>query len=169
MMRTDVRTTTLGTSLKTFWRDFPLGSAQRVVVVDATGAYAGIVLVADAYSDAATDLEAKIDDLLRWRDAVLLPQMSAREAAALFDRPRARRWRWWTGRSRATSSAFSPKATRCAATARSWISGAARRPARSMRRAIGRAVMAMRFASGMERVRPAAAAGMKKESGPWMQ
>ncbi|WP_294642325.1 chloride channel protein [uncultured Aureimonas sp.] len=86
MMRTDVRTTTLGTSLKTFWRDFPLGSAQRVVVVDATGAYAGIVLVADAYSDAATDLEAKIDDLLRWRDAVLLPQMSAREAAALFDR-----------------------------------------------------------------------------------
>ncbi len=85
MMRTDVRTTVLGTSLKTFRRDFPLGSAQRVVVVDGTGAYAGIVLVADAYSDAVTDLEAKIDDLLRWPDAVLLPQMSAREAASLFD------------------------------------------------------------------------------------
>jgi chloride channel protein, CIC family len=85
MMRTDVRTATLGTSLKTFRRDFPLGSAQRVVVVDETGAYAGIVLVADAYSDAVTDLEAKIDDLLRWQDAVLLPQMSAREAAGLFD------------------------------------------------------------------------------------
>ncbi|WP_279480734.1 chloride channel protein [Aureimonas sp. SK2] len=85
MMRTDVRTTSLGTSLKTFRRDFPLGSVQRVVVVDGAGAYAGIVLVADAYSDAVTDLEARIDDLLRWQDAVLLPQMSARDAAALFD------------------------------------------------------------------------------------
>ncbi|RIY02582.1 chloride channel protein [Aureimonas flava] len=85
MMRTDVRTATLGTSLKTFRRDFPLGSAQRVVVVDAQDAYAGIVLVSDAYSDTATDPEARIDDLLRWGDAVLLPQMSAREAAGLFD------------------------------------------------------------------------------------
>ncbi|KQT53153.1 chloride channel protein [Aureimonas sp. Leaf454] len=85
MMRTDVRTTTFDTSLKTFRRDFPLGSAQRVVVLDEAGAYAGIVLVADAYSDAITDPEAKVEGLLRWSDAVLLPQMSAREAAALFD------------------------------------------------------------------------------------
>ena len=86
MMRTDVRTTAVDTTLKTFRRDFPLGSAQRVVAVDATGAYAGIVLVPDAYSDAAEGLDATIESLLRFRDTVLLPQMSAREAAALFDK-----------------------------------------------------------------------------------
>jgi CIC family chloride channel protein len=86
MMRRDARTTPLSTTLRTFRRDFPLGSTQRVVVTDEAGAYAGIVLVPDAYSDAIVDLDASIEGLLRFQDAVLLPQMSAREAAALFDR-----------------------------------------------------------------------------------
>lgn len=86
MMRMDVRTATTDTTLRTFRRDFPLGSNQRVVVVDAAGSYAGIVLVPDAYSDAITDLDTAVDGLLRFRDTVLLPQMSAREAATLFDK-----------------------------------------------------------------------------------
>ena len=86
-MRRDVRTTPgLDDAAPTFRRDFPLGSTQRVVVTDEAGPYAGIVLVPDAYSDGIVDLDASIEGLLRFQDAVLLPQMSAREAAALFDR-----------------------------------------------------------------------------------
>lgn len=86
MMRRDVRTAPVSTTLRTFRRDFPLGSTQRVVVTDEAGAYVGIVLVPDAYSDGIVDLDASIEGLLRFQEAVLLPQMSAREAAALFDR-----------------------------------------------------------------------------------
>jgi CIC family chloride channel protein len=86
MMRRDVRTATLDTTLKVFRRDFPLGSAQRVVITDPTGAYAGMVLVPDAYSDTITDLDVGIDGLVRLKDTMLLPQMSAKEAAATFDK-----------------------------------------------------------------------------------
>jgi len=87
MMRRDLRTVPTDTSLKSFRRSFPLGSTQRVIAVDPeTDAYAGIVLVPDAYADGLTDLDAPISTLLRFSDAMLRPAMNAREAMGVFDR-----------------------------------------------------------------------------------
>lgn len=87
MMRRDLRTVATDTSLKSFRRSFPLGSTQRVIAVDPeTDAYAGIVLVPDAYADGLTDLDAPISTLLRFSDAMLRPAMTAREAMGVFDR-----------------------------------------------------------------------------------
>ncbi|WP_152044860.1 chloride channel protein [Aureimonas psammosilenae] len=85
MMRRDLRTASIDTTLKVFRRDFPLGSAQRVVITDRSDAYAGIVLVPDAYGETVTDLDRTVADLLRFADAMLFPQMNAREASRLFD------------------------------------------------------------------------------------
>ena len=51
MMRREVRTVRAETPLQAFRRDFPLGSTQRVVVLDADDSYAGIALVAEAHAD----------------------------------------------------------------------------------------------------------------------
>lgn len=86
MMRRDLRTVPTDTSLKSFRRAFPLGSAQRVVAVDpASDAYAGLVLVPDAYADGLTDLDAPVSTLLRFTDATLRPSMNAREAMGVFE------------------------------------------------------------------------------------
>ncbi|MBN9000397.1 MAG: chloride channel protein [Rhizobiales bacterium] len=85
MMRTDVRTVLATLRLDAFRSAFPLGSTQRVVVVDPAGTYFGIVVVADAHGTQPDD-EATVADICRYRDAVLLPQMGAREAATAFDR-----------------------------------------------------------------------------------
>ncbi|MBB5696105.1 chloride channel protein [Muricoccus pecuniae] len=83
MMRRDVRTVRADTRLTAFRRDFPLGSTERVIVLDEAGLYAGMVLVADAH---AAELEAEtVAALLRQRDRALLPAMNAREAMAVFD------------------------------------------------------------------------------------
>jgi len=50
LMRRDVRTVRTDTRISAFRRDFPLGSAERVVAVDAADRYAGIVQVAEAHS-----------------------------------------------------------------------------------------------------------------------
>lgn len=89
MMRPDVKTVPVGTTIEAFREAYPLGSTERVVAVDGTGRYAGIILVADAYArrvgspDAA---ELKIDSLLKFSDCVLLPWQSAEQAAAWFER-----------------------------------------------------------------------------------
>ncbi|MFE1601770.1 chloride channel protein [Methylobacterium sp. ID0610] len=88
MMRRDVRTVRADTTLATFRRSFPLGSASQVVAVDEVGLYAGIVLVPEAHA-APIDEQAgatRVADILRCRGDMLLPQMNAKEAAALFDR-----------------------------------------------------------------------------------
>ncbi|ALN74748.1 chloride channel protein [Aureimonas sp. AU20] len=86
MMRRDLRTVPTDLSLKSFRRSFPLGSQQRVVAVDpASDAYAGLVLVPDAYADGLTDLDTEVSTLLRFTDATLRPSMNAREAMALFE------------------------------------------------------------------------------------
>src|SRR5271165_1447434 len=50
MMRREVRTVRTDTSLAKFKRDFPLGSTQRVVVIDERDRYAGMVLVPEAHA-----------------------------------------------------------------------------------------------------------------------
>jgi len=83
MMRREVRTVRADTPLAAFRRDFPLSSATRVVVVDESGRYAGIAQVAEAHSQ---DTEAeKIGEILHDRNDVLLPQMTIKEAVAMFE------------------------------------------------------------------------------------
>ncbi|MFC0389013.1 chloride channel protein [Muricoccus vinaceus] len=83
MMRRDLRTVPAGTQLATFRRNFPLGSAERVIAVDEAGRYAGIVLVAEAHAAPAETETAGA--LLHHREAALLPSMNAKEAMAAFD------------------------------------------------------------------------------------
>lgn len=88
MMRRDVKTVRSGITIEAFRAAYPLGSTERVVVVDDTGAYAGIVLVADAYArrvGAPDAAEQAIDALLRFTDCVLMPWQSAEKAATLFE------------------------------------------------------------------------------------
>src|SRR3954465_8688740 len=51
LMRRNLRTICTDTSLSVFRREFPLGSAQRVVAVDESGRYAGLVPVPEAHFD----------------------------------------------------------------------------------------------------------------------
>lgn len=88
MMRRDVRTVRSDTSVAVLRRDFPLGSTQRVVIVDHADRYAGIVLVPEAFDLALDEAAAttKLDGLLRFKAYMLIPAMNAKEAAAIFDK-----------------------------------------------------------------------------------
>lgn len=85
MMRADVRTTPVETPVSSFREAFPLGSTHQVVAVDEDGRYAGLVMVAEAH---AVDLAAtaSVRDILHHKDHMLLPQMTAQEAIAAYDR-----------------------------------------------------------------------------------
>ncbi|MCB8822786.1 chloride channel protein [Microvirga rosea] len=86
MMRRDVKTIQVPTTLADFRRKFPLGSAQRVVAADEDGHYAGIVLVPEAYAaELDVDAETSIAQFLRYRDDMLVPAMNVKEAASIFD------------------------------------------------------------------------------------
>jgi CIC family chloride channel protein len=82
-MRREMRTARADTPLTVFRRDFPLGSTQRVIALGADDSYAGIILVPEAH--AAPDTGHQVKDLLHCTDAVLLPQMTVKEAIALFE------------------------------------------------------------------------------------
>jgi CIC family chloride channel protein len=82
LMRRDVRTASSSLAVYEFRREFPLGSTQRVVLIDAAGRYAGIILVPDAHRDDVTF--ATVAELARFPTDILLPQMNVREAAAAF-------------------------------------------------------------------------------------
>jgi chloride channel protein, CIC family len=83
MMRREMRTVRADTPLAAFKRDFPLGAHQRVVVLDDSDRYAGIVLPAEVHGD--EDENHRISDLLHYTDTVLLPQMTIKEAVAMFE------------------------------------------------------------------------------------
>ncbi|HEY2758609.1 MAG TPA: chloride channel protein, partial [Pseudolabrys sp.] len=85
MMRSDVRTTPVETPISAFREAFPLGSTNQVIAVDEDGRYAGMLLVAEAH---AGELAASksVREILHHCDHMLLPQMTAREAIAAFDR-----------------------------------------------------------------------------------
>ena len=85
MMRADVRTTPVETSLAAFREAFPLGSTSQVVAVDEDGRYAGMVLVAEAHSSELGAAQS-LRDILHQTEHVLLPQLTAQEAIAAFDR-----------------------------------------------------------------------------------
>jgi CIC family chloride channel protein len=83
MMRRDISPVRADTTLASFQRDYPLGSRSRVVATYSDGRYAGIVWVDDAH--AAGEEVSEIAELLRHTDHVLLPQMTVKEAAILFE------------------------------------------------------------------------------------
>ncbi|HKO72877.1 MAG TPA: chloride channel protein [Bradyrhizobium sp.] len=84
MMRQDVSTVNASTPIEEFRKKFPLGSKNQVIVVDGSGRYAGLALVADAH---APDVEpAKgLLGIAHFRDVVLHPGMNIQEAIAVFD------------------------------------------------------------------------------------
>jgi CIC family chloride channel protein len=83
MMRREVRTLRSNTTLSAFRRDYPLGAEHRVVVIDEAGRYSGIVLVPEAH--AAETKATKLSELLHHAGDVLLPQMSIKDAVAMFE------------------------------------------------------------------------------------
>jgi CIC family chloride channel protein len=87
IMRRDVRTVYADGNLAAFRRQFPLGSAKRVVAVDKAERYAGIVDVAEAHSPDLDDAVSttSVADLLHHTRDFLLPQMNVKEAVMLFD------------------------------------------------------------------------------------
>ncbi len=87
LMRRDVRTVRADTKLTAFRRDFPLGSTQRVVVVDGADRYAGIVLVPEAHIHELDEAAANtsVGDIVHYRSSLLTPAMNVKEAMAVFD------------------------------------------------------------------------------------
>jgi CIC family chloride channel protein len=88
MMRREVRTTRVDTTVGAFRRDFPLGATTRVVAVDGSDRYAGIVLVPEAHAN-ETDENTNLIDMLHNANDMLLPQMTIKEAVSAFERAEA--------------------------------------------------------------------------------
>ncbi len=88
LMRADVKTARADVMVDEFKKAFPIGSAQRVVLVEETGKYAGLILVPEVYSGLTEqeDQPRFVRDLAHFQSDVLLPQMNAKQAAALFER-----------------------------------------------------------------------------------
>ena len=87
LMRADVRTAPADMPVEQFRAQFPIGSTQRVVLVEESGKYAGLVLVPDVHGNLleATNGEAPIRGFAHHLNDILLPGMNARQAVAIFD------------------------------------------------------------------------------------
>ncbi|WP_454849779.1 chloride channel protein [Rhizobium binxianense] len=88
LMRADVRTARVNLSFDDFKKAFPIGSTQRVILVDENDKYAGLVLVPEIYANPidSQDEGKTLADFIRYRNDFLQPQMNAKQAAAIFDR-----------------------------------------------------------------------------------
>ena len=82
MMRPVSVTVHTQSSLEAFRQDVPLGAAQRVVVTDESGRYAGIAYPAEA---ASWPGDGVVESILHLQDQFLLPGMSVKEALAAFE------------------------------------------------------------------------------------
>jgi chloride channel protein, CIC family len=83
MMRREVRTVRSDLSLAAFRREVPLGAHNRIIALDPADRYAGIVLVPEAH--AAEETATRVSDVLHYQKSVLLPQMTVKEAIAMFE------------------------------------------------------------------------------------
>lgn len=84
MMRTQFATFPEDGTVGALRAAFPLGSHRIVALVDAAGAYGGLVEVAEAHAaDRAAD--APVRAIARQTQAMLLPAMNVKEAALAFD------------------------------------------------------------------------------------
>lgn len=87
LMRADVRTANADMLVRDFRGEFPIGSTQRVVLVDENRKYAGIALVPDVHSNLVEGEKeaATIRTFAQFKNDVLLPTMNAKQAVAIFD------------------------------------------------------------------------------------
>ncbi|MDR9803419.1 chloride channel protein [Rhizobium hidalgonense] len=88
LMRADVKKARAGITLEEFKRAFPIGSTQRVILVEESDKYLGLVLVPEIYANPtdAQDEGKTLADFIHYRNDFLQPQMNARQAAAIFDK-----------------------------------------------------------------------------------
>jgi CIC family chloride channel protein len=84
MMQKGAETAPADMSITEFRRRFPLGSTSKVVLVDATARYSGMVDTAKAF-DAAVPGESEVGSLAMLTDVALLPQQDLRSVMELFD------------------------------------------------------------------------------------
>jgi CIC family chloride channel protein len=82
MMRPVAAAVRAKSSLQAFRQDVPLGAAQRAVVTDEEGRYAGIAYPAEA---AVLAEDRTVESILHLQDQFLLPGMSVKEALAAFE------------------------------------------------------------------------------------
>ncbi|MDB5458614.1 MAG: chloride channel protein [Caulobacteraceae bacterium] len=85
MMRKASETISAAASVAEARRRFPLGSAKQVVVMDETGAYAGLVPVAALYVE-PSDPARSVGALAQQADVALTPEMTIKEIMEAFDR-----------------------------------------------------------------------------------
>jgi CIC family chloride channel protein len=85
MMRKDVSTIDASKTLAAFRKEVPLGSAQRVIAVDAGEHYMGMLIVDELHSD-LSDGEMSVLSFAKFKDAVLVPSMNVQSAAETFQR-----------------------------------------------------------------------------------
>lgn len=92
MMRREPPTIEAEASLEELRQRHPLGSTQRVVVLDSDGRYLGIALTGEAFAadnQPGGDAGRTAGDIARWPDQVLLPEMNVKQAVSVFERAEA--------------------------------------------------------------------------------
>jgi CIC family chloride channel protein len=84
MMQRGAETAPSNMSVEEFRRRFPLGSTERVVLVDSTDQYFGIVETPKAF-DSAVKADAEVGSLAIMRDVALHPAQDVRTVMKIFD------------------------------------------------------------------------------------
>src|SRR5262249_1361910 len=84
MMRQNPATAPADLTVAEFRRRFPVGSASRVVLVDANDRYAGIALGADAFASDRNEADA-IADIAKNRALALRPDTNVKDAMRAFE------------------------------------------------------------------------------------
>jgi CIC family chloride channel protein len=84
MMQRGVETAAANTSIAEFRRRFPLGSTNKVVLVDPADHYAGIVETARAF-DSAIEAGAEVGNVATLQGVALRPDQDVRSAIQTFD------------------------------------------------------------------------------------
>jgi len=84
MMRRETQATPVDTNIAAFRHRFPLGSANRAVLIDSEGRYKGIVVPATAYAD-GLDESAPVSTLAEAALAPLSPGADIAAVMARFD------------------------------------------------------------------------------------
>jgi len=72
------------TRVEAFRQRFPLGSTSRVILLDDTARYAGVLVTADAFAE-GVDPQAELAGLAISRELVLTPDMGVEAVMQVFE------------------------------------------------------------------------------------
>lgn len=89
LMRSDVKIAPDDLLLREARQTFPLGSLKQIAAVDGTGGYAGIVTLDDLHTAPPEAGGDALSSLCRFKNRILLPRMTVREALKLFEQSEA--------------------------------------------------------------------------------